>query len=98
MLRNSDSSQLEPFSGIDIGVDLIQWLEKFDIMYNARRPHHKCDPAQFPVLKGHHLLTYLSDPALNRVTYEASTDPAGPLNYNSLVRAMKRLYINDVTI
>ena len=75
MLRTSELSPLEPFSGIDIGVDLMQWLEKFDTMYNVRRPNHKCDPAQLSVLKGHHLITYLSDPALTRVTYEASADP-----------------------
>ena len=98
MLKTSNLSQLEPFSGTDINVDLTQWLEKFNNMYNVRYPIPKCDPAQLPVLKGHHLRIYLAEPALTLVTYEASTDPEGPLNYNSLVRAMKRLYINDVTI
>ena len=75
MLKTSELSLLEPFSGISINVDPIQWLEKFNNAYNVRHPYYKGDPSQALISKGHYLRAYLSEPALSRVTLEASTDP-----------------------
>ena len=41
---------------------------------------------------------YFVEPAQSRILLEASKDPSNPNGYEALVRAMKKIYINTVSI
>ena len=99
MLSSKTLEPLPMFNGSP-HIDINQWLQRFEQLYDVKFCNATGPPDKLLVLKGNHLRMHLAEPAYSRVLLEARNDPskAPAASYETLVRAMKKIYINPVTI
>ena len=75
MLSSKTLEPLPMFNGSP-HIDINQWLQRFEQLYDVKFCNATGPPAQLLVLKGNHLRMHLAEPAYSRILLEARNDPS----------------------